>query len=194
MRIGLLVCAGVHVWAATVITIENWRANGRESPAPKTWIRATFASRYMRGTGYVVLAFVLYHLAHFTLGVAQSGTFKTNLPSYTMAGDYRVLGLTVVRAGAEVADVRSMVILGFQNTVVALFYILAIAFLSLHLLHGAESIFQTLGWRNSRWARCLRAVVTLACAAYFLGNLAIPGAVLTGFLKPQTQPVRLVRE
>jgi succinate dehydrogenase / fumarate reductase, cytochrome b subunit len=69
-----------------------------------------------------------------------------------------------------------MVIRGFQNPVVALFYIVAVGLLSLHLLHGADSLFQTLGWRNQRWERGLRAVVTLGCAAYFLGNLAIPGA------------------
>jgi succinate dehydrogenase / fumarate reductase cytochrome b subunit len=77
-----------------------------------------------------------------------------------------------------------MVVLGFQNAVVALFYIVAVGLLSLHLLHGADSLFQTFGWRNARWARALRAVVTLGCAAYFLGNLAIPGAVLAGVLKP----------
>ena len=51
-----------------------------------------------------------------------------------------------------------------------------------HLLHGADSLFQTLGWRSSRWERGLNAVVTVFCAAYFLGNLAIPGAALLGIL------------
>jgi succinate dehydrogenase / fumarate reductase cytochrome b subunit len=182
-RIVLLVCVVIHVWAATVLTLESRAARGGEPYATKTWLRATLASRYMRWTGYVVLAFILYHLAHFTLGAAQTATFKENLKHYTMQNDYRVLGFTVVRAGAEVLDVHSMVILGFQPPLVAAFYILAVGLLSLHLLHGAESLFQTFGWRNARWARPLRAVVTLACAAYFLGNLAIPGAVLAGLLK-----------
>ena len=77
-----------------------------------------------------------------------------------------------------------MVILGFQNTAVSVFYMVAVGLLSLHLLHGAESLFQTFGWRNARWSRALRAAVALVCAAYFLGNLAIPGAVLTGVLRP----------
>jgi succinate dehydrogenase / fumarate reductase cytochrome b subunit len=76
-----------------------------------------------------------------------------------------------------------MVILAFQSPVVSLFYIFAIGLLTLHLLHGAQSLFQTFGWRNGRWAGPLRAVVTVACLLYFIGNLAIPGAVLTGFLK-----------
>ena len=181
----LLVCVGIHIWAATVLALESRRALGAEPRGVKTWLQATLASRYMRWTGYVVLAFILYHLAQFTVGSAQSATFKENLPHYTMAADYRVLGFTVVRSGTEVLDVRSMVILGFQNRAVALFYILAVGLLSLHLLHGAESLFQTLGWRNARWAGGLRAVVTLGCAAYFLGNLAIPGAVLAGVLTPR---------
>jgi succinate dehydrogenase / fumarate reductase cytochrome b subunit len=76
-----------------------------------------------------------------------------------------------------------MVILGFSQPIVAFFYIFAVGLLSLHLLHGAQSLFQTLGLRNSSWGKALRAIVTLACLAYFLGNLAIPGAVLTGHLK-----------
>jgi succinate dehydrogenase / fumarate reductase cytochrome b subunit len=184
VRLVLLGCVVVHIWAATVLTLESRRARGGEPYAVKTWLQATFASRYMRWTGYVVLAFICYHLAQFTLGVVQPDSFKANLKHYTMQADYQVLGFTVVRAGADVLDVRSMVVLGFQNAVVSLFYIVAVGLLSLHLLHGAESLFQTFGWRNARWARALRAVVTLGCAAYFLGNLAIPGAVLAGVLKP----------
>jgi succinate dehydrogenase / fumarate reductase, cytochrome b subunit len=182
-RIVLLVCVTLHIWAATVLTLESRRARGDQPYEVKTWIQATVASRYMRWTGYVVLAFILYHLAQFTVGVAQPASFKENITHYTMRGDYHVLGVTVVRAGTEVLDVRRMVILGFDNSVVAAFYILAVGLLSLHLLHGADSLFQTLGWRNHRWERGLRAVVTIFCAAYFLGNLAIPGAVMIGALK-----------
>jgi succinate dehydrogenase / fumarate reductase cytochrome b subunit len=183
VRIVLLACVALHVWAATVLTLENRRARGDQPYAVKTWIQATVASRYMRWTGYVVLAFIVYHLAQFTEGAAQPQSFKENIPRYTMKGDYHVLGFAAVRAGTRVLDVRSMVILGFGNPVVALFYIVAVGLLSLHLLHGADSLFQTLGWRNRRWERGLRATVTVACAAYFLGNLAIPGGVLLGVLR-----------
>jgi succinate dehydrogenase / fumarate reductase cytochrome b subunit len=183
VRIFLLVCVGLHIWAATVLALESRHARGDEPYAVKKWIRATVASRYMRWTGYIVLAFILYHLAQFTVGVAQPGSFKANIPHYVMRGDYRILGFTAVPAGTEVLDVRSMMIRGFSNPVVSIFYIIAIGLLSLHLLHGGESLFQTFGWRNHRWERGLRAVVTLLCAAYFLGNLIIPGGVLAGFLR-----------
>ncbi len=183
VRLFLLACVCLHVWSATVLSLESIKARGSEPYRVKRWIDASFASRYMRGTGYVVLAFILYHLAHFTVGAAQPATFKANIPHYVMKGDYHILGVTVVQAGTEVLDCRSMVIGGFRNPVVAVFYMVAVGLLSLHLLHGAESLFQTFGWRNRSWERALKAVVTLLCAAYFLGNLAIPGSVLLGMLR-----------
>ncbi|HVW21459.1 MAG TPA: succinate dehydrogenase cytochrome b subunit [Opitutaceae bacterium] len=183
-RVVLLACAAIHIWAASALAIADRKARGPQEYKMNRWLEATFASRYMRWTGYVVLAFVLYHLAQFTWGGVQSATFKDNLPAYTMAHDYTAFGFVAVPAGTQVPDVRTMVIRGFQNPVVAVFYIVAVGLLSLHLLHGVESLFQTLGWRNSRWSRGLRAAVALACAAYFLGNLSIPGAVLAGELQP----------
>lgn len=188
-RIGLLVAVVIHIWAATVLTLENKRARGAEPYGFKHTIRATLASRTMRLTGYVVLAFVIYHLAHFTWGAAQAGTFKEALPRYTMQETYSVAGFPVVAPGAQVLDVHSMVILGFQSPIVAVFYIIAVGLLSFHLLHGFDSLFQTLGLRSSRWARGLRTFSLLFCLAYFLGNLAIPGAVLIGKLQPRATAV-----
>jgi succinate dehydrogenase / fumarate reductase cytochrome b subunit len=182
-RIFLLLCVGLHIWAATVLALEDRHARGDVPYARNKWIRATVASRYMRWTGYIVLAFLLYHLAQFTFGVTSASTYKGNLAHYTMKGDYHVLGFTAVPAGMDVLDVRTMMIRAFSNPVVSLFYIVSIALLSVHMLHGADSLFQTLGWRTHRWARGLRAVVALGCAAYFLGNLAIPGGVLLGVLR-----------
>jgi succinate dehydrogenase / fumarate reductase cytochrome b subunit len=179
-RIVLLASVGLHVWAATSLTLENKRARGNEPYAVKTWLRASLASRAVRWTGYIVLAFLAYHLAHFTLGAAGSENFKANLPAYTMQEDYRVAGFMVVKAGTAVADVHSMVVLGFQSPVVSLFYIVAVGLLSFHLLHGIDSLFQTLGWRSTNWAGALRAVALAFCVLYFVGNLLIPGAVLTG--------------
>lgn len=183
-RIVLLLAVGIHIWAATVLTLENHAA--RDVPySVKRWIRATIASRLMRWSGYVVLAFILYHLAHFTLGLAQAGTFKTHLPEYTMQSEYHLAGFPVVAAGTQVLDVHSMMILGFQNVIVSLFYIVAVGLLSIHLLHGADSMFQTLGLRSGRWSGALRKICIVFALAYFLGNLAIPGAVLLGKLQPR---------
>jgi succinate dehydrogenase / fumarate reductase, cytochrome b subunit len=180
----ILTAVVVHVWAATALTLENKAARGSEAYGINHTIRATLASRTMRLTGYLVLAFVIYHLAHFTWGWAQSDTFKENLKHYLLHDDYRVLGLVAVKAGTTTEDVYNMVVLGFQQPIVSLFYIIAIGMLSFHLLHGFDSMFQTLGLRSSRWGAALRKISILFCVVYFLGNLAIPGAVLMGKLQP----------
>lgn len=187
-RIGVLVAVVIHIWAATVLTLENRRARGEAVRYDARYtIRATLASRTMRWTGYIVLAFVFYHLAHFTWGKAQPATFKETLAHYTLKTDYHMFGYPAVRAGTEVLDVHSMVILGFQNTLVSLFYILAVGLLSYHLLHGFDSMWQTVGWRSGKWSGALRKISVIFCVAYFLGNLAIPGAVLLGKLQPRAE-------
>ena len=188
-RVVIIAAVVVHVWAATVLTLENKSARGPEQYGVKHTIRATFSSRTMRLTGYVVLAFLVYHLAHFTWGWAQTATFKENLQHYTLAEDYRVAGLVAVRAGTQAEDVYDMVVLGFANPVVSVFYIIAVGLLSFHLLHGFDSMFQTLGLRSSRWARSLRQIAIVFCLVYFLGNLTIPGAALAGILKPHATNV-----
>ncbi|MGH7945237.1 MAG: succinate dehydrogenase cytochrome b subunit [Opitutaceae bacterium] len=188
-RIALLVAVAIHIWAGVALSLENVRARGPEPYGVKHTIQATLASRTMKWTGLVVLAFLIYHLAHFTFGVAQAPTFKDNLGLYSMQEEYRVAGFPVVNAGARVPDVHSMVILGFQNSVVSLFYIIAVGLLSFHLLHGFDSMFQTLGLRSARWSSGLRTFSLIFCLAYFAGNLAIPGAVLAGQLQPRTTTV-----
>lgn len=185
-RIGLLVAVGIHVWAATVLTLENHAARDVGYGVKHT-IRATVTSRTMRWTGYVVLAFIVYHIAHFTIGVAQAGTFKTALEHYTMTSEYHIAGFPVVAVGTEVHDVHSMVIYGFQNIFVSVFYIIAVGLLSMHLAHGTDSMFQTLGVRSGRWSAGLRKLSLAFATLYFLGNLAIPGAVLLGQLEPRTE-------
>lgn len=191
VRIGLLVAVAIHVWAATVLTLENHAARDVAYGVKHT-IRATLASRMMRWSGYVVLAFIVYHIAHFTLGVAGAESFKTALPEYTMQSEYHIAGFPVVAAGAVVHDVHSMVILGFQNVIVSIFYIVAVALLSIHLVHGTDSMFQTLGLRSTRWSGALRKICIVFAAVYFLGNLAIPGAVLLGKLQPHAAVAAVV--
>ena len=188
VRLLLLASVLIHIWAATVLTLENHAARDVKYSVKHT-IRATLSSRLMRWTGVVVLAFLIYHLAQFTLGYIPSASFKDNLPRYTMTTDYRVAGFLVVSSGTQVLDVHDMVIRTFQNPLISLFYIISVGLLSYHLAHGAESMFQTLGWRTGKWAGPLRKTVLVLCTLYFLGNLTIPAAVLLGRLQPHAPAV-----
>jgi succinate dehydrogenase / fumarate reductase cytochrome b subunit len=183
VRLGLLLCVVLHVGIAVQLTIENCQARPQKYDFNHT-IRATLSSRTLRWTGGIVAAFIAYHLAQFTVGWVQTGDFKTHLPGYTMTSDFHLLGFPIVAKGLEVHDVYSMMFLGFSNLWVSLFYIVAVGLLSFHMVHGAESMFQTLGWKSGWWAALLKKIVVLYCVLYFLGSLAIPGAIVTGALKP----------
>lgn len=187
-RLFLLLCAGIHIWAAVQLTLENSAARPVKYSVRHT-IRTTLSSKLMRYSGFVVLAFLVYHLAHFTFGVAVADSFKSNF-TFTMPADYHVLGIPVIAKGTEVHDVHTMMIRGFQHPVVSLFYVIAIALLTNHLWHGFASAFQSLGLRTTRWAKGLQAITRVFCILYFLGNVAIPAAILAGAVKehPSVKP------
>ena len=177
----LILATLIHVWAAISLTRDNQRARGGPRYSVKHTIRATLASRTMRLSGFMVLAFIVYHLLHFTIGGVDAN-FKGNLPHYVLGTDYHILGVKVVDAGTPVLDVHTMMVKGFQNPIVSIVYIIAVGLLSYHIAHGLDSMFQTLGLRNSSWSSGLRKFSVLFATLYFLGNAAIPVSVLSHFV------------
>src|SRR5262245_22661393 len=163
-RLGLLVCLGAHITAAIGLTLEN-KAARPEGYAGGTAYGATRASRTMIVSGLVILAFALYHLAHFTV----------LLPGVNGVGDFRKL--TTILHGEPVADVYAMMVLGFQVWWVVLFYLIAQGLLFMHLGHGVAAMFQSVGWRNHVWWPRLAQLARGASLAIFAGYALIPGAI-----------------
>lgn len=184
VRLTLFACAAIHIWAAATLSLENYQARGPERYGVNKWLAAAVASRYMKMTGVIVGLFLVYHLLHFTTGHAHSATFKSALNEYSMTTPFVLMGFPIVDQGAHVHDVWSMVYLGFANPVASVVYMLCLSLLTLHIWHGADAMFQTVGFRNAKWSCCLRRVVGLFSLVYLLGNLSMPIAVLSGAIKP----------
>ena len=166
----LLLTVVLHVWMAVLLTIENKRARPETYEGEHTH-RATYASRTMRISGFIVLAFILFHLAHYTLQVTHP--------------EYQDLTYTLqsgAHAGTEVHDVHAMIVAGFQKPLISLFYIFAVGLLAFHLRHGFGSMFQTLGLRNKHWAKTMDLTSVGFAIGYFLLNAAIPLSVLAGIV------------
>jgi succinate dehydrogenase / fumarate reductase cytochrome b subunit len=161
IRLVLIAAVVIHVTAAVQLTIENRKARPQRYAYQKP-IQASFASRTLRWGGIILLLFIIYHILHFTVGVAPGG------PS-----DF------------SKTNVYNNVIYGFQNIWVSLFYIAAMLALGMHIYHGAWSLFQSLGLNNARWSRILRRVATALGVILFVGNISIPLMVLAGVLQPQ---------
>ncbi len=131
IRIFLLVTVIVHIYVTIRLAIDNRRARP-EPYIDKEYVKATFASRHMVMSGLIVLAFIVYHLAHFT--------FRKTDPRFPL------LKLDALNR----YDVYSMMVYGFQNYFVSGFYILGLFLLALHLSHGSSSFLQSLGMNDKK--------------------------------------------
>ncbi len=156
LRAGLLVAAVVHVAAAVSLAREELAARPVRYRMWKPQ-RSTYASRTMRWSGVIVLSFVVYHLLHFTVGSAH--------PDF-VAG-----------------DVYHNVVIGFSAWPVALFYILSMVLLGLHLRHGVWSLFQSLGVSHPRHLAAAQAGATAFAILIVLGNVSFPLSVLFGLVR-----------
>ena len=163
-RLGLLLCVGLHMAAAISLHMENKEARP-EGYARGTAYGSTRASRTMIVSGLVILAFALYHLAHFT----------ALLPGINGVGDFRKLN--TVLHGEPVADVYAMMVLGFQVWWVVLFYLVAQGLLFMHLGHGVAAMFQSLGWRNHTWWPRIEQGARGVSIAILAGYTVIPVAI-----------------
>ena len=164
-RGGLLLMFVVHVITGVSLTMQNKRARPEKYRFSKT-IQASLASRTMHLSGLTILAFLLFHLAHYTLGLVQ--------PEYFASVD---------ASGRH--DVYNMLIHGFQNPIYSGLYIAAMLVLAMHLSHGLPSLFQSLGWNSPRFQGIYKRAGLALAALLFLGFSSIPTAVWIGYLRLQ---------
>lgn len=155
-RLVLLACVIGHAWAAFSLSMINLAA--RPVGYRKTAYEASsYASRTMRWGGPMLFLFIVYHLLHFTVGSVH--------PDFVRG------------------DVYHNVVIGFQNPLVAFFYVLSMLALSLHLFHGVESMLQTVGLSHPRY-NALRSMIGAGYAAVVtVGNLSFPLSVFFGLVR-----------
>lgn len=167
-RIGLLVVVVLHVWATILLTREN-KAARRQDYEFQATIQATKSSRIMIWSGVTILAFIIFHLLHFTVRLTYDDA------------DF------VDPLDPERFDAYGMVIRGFEagflNFLVVLFYIIAMTSLCSHLSHGVASIFQTLGLRSKKASELIRKISVGYAVVIWLGFISIPIAIFLGFVK-----------
>jgi succinate dehydrogenase / fumarate reductase cytochrome b subunit len=160
-RLGLLVIIALHITTAVQLSAANKAARPVAYSGGEAY-GSTWQSRYMLMSGLVILAFILFHLAHFTV----------RLSAINGVGDFTQLKTTL--HGETVADVYAMMILGFQVWWVTAFYLVAQALLLVHLSHGLSSAFQSFGLRDHVWWPRIQFVTKAASIAIFVGYSLIP--------------------
>lgn len=162
VRFVLLAAFVTHIVATIQLARENRLAKPRQY-AVAGYKRSTLESRTMVVSGLVVLCFVIYHLLQFTLEATDSRFHDL----YDSLGRH---------------DVYRMLILGFQNPLVAFFYVLALFLLTSHLSHGLASMVQTLGINNRKISATVTAAGQTLAWLVFAGYVSIPATILLGII------------
>lgn len=168
MRSGLLAVFVAHLWLAWRVKTSH-RTARPVAYAYNNTVQASVASRTMILSGLVILAYVVFHLAHFTLGWITPETFHLTekLPD-----------------GTERHDAYGMTVAGFSSIPLVLIYWAGMVVVGMHLSHALKSMLQTFGLRRSDWAPRIEFVVTLLGWLLVVAFSIIPAGVLLGIVEP----------
>lgn len=160
-RIGLLAIFALHVITAIRLSKAN-KAARPVAYAKESTVQASFASRSMLFSGLSLLAFVVYHLMHFTVGAVHADD--------------------VALKGADF-NVYAMVVASFSRESVVIAYVAFQVLLFLHLNHGLQSFAQTLGWNHARYTPMVKSLSSVLAAAIAGGNILIALAPMLGLVQ-----------
>ncbi len=157
-RIGLLTMLVAHVWFTILLTKENRAASPKYEH--DNIVQASKSSRIMIWSGLTILAFIAYHILHYTVRVGNNYD-----------------ELTQVVDGVPRHDAWQMVIYGFSWWPATIFYVIAMTLLCSHLSHGVASIFQTLGLRTKKTEKPIEILSKAYAIVIFVGFISIPIAI-----------------
>ncbi len=179
-EIGLILLFGFHAWSG----ISVWRNKAKARPQAYQvkenaggTSRKTLSSTTMLWTGLLLLAFVVIHVAQFKLGVIDP-----------------VADRMVTVDGVEMKNLFGRVVDAFAQPLTAVFYMVVMAMLGLHLWHGAWSAFQSLGLANSSYLPTIEKAAHAIAVLLAVGFLFLPGVIFVANDHFQKQNAAFVSE
>jgi succinate dehydrogenase / fumarate reductase cytochrome b subunit len=152
-ELGLLALFLIHAIVTLYARWQNWTARPVAYEMTVSKGGRTIGSMTMTYTAFLLLAFLILHVAAFKYG--WGSRFKDEELFQ------RVMGF-------------------FQNPWIAGFYVVSLACLGLHLSHGFQSAFQTLGVNHPKYTPFIKVLGLLFAVAVAGGFAAIP--IWAGFL------------
>lgn len=163
MRAVLLLAVLLHILAAVQLTLRSRAARPEGYTKLKPQV-TTFAARTIRWGGVLLLVFIVFHIAQITLG-------WVGVPNFVHLDPYN--------------NLRN----GLGNPLIAVFYIVAMAALGLHLYHGTWAVFRTLGVARPSHTPLKRRVAIGVAIVVAAGFATIPIGVLVGAFPEAPSPV-----
>jgi succinate dehydrogenase / fumarate reductase cytochrome b subunit len=164
VRIVLIVSLLLHILTAWQLTraARVARPDGYKKRDPQV---STWASRTMRWGGVLLLAFIVFHILHFTTRDVDPAGWANR---YDAAGRYDIYGNLVA---------------SFRIWWVSALYIVAMVVLAFHLWHGVWSSPRSLGVAKQSPNPMQRRVAPALAVVLWLGFVIIPIAILLGVIR-----------
>lgn len=157
-ELGLVALFLLHIVLSVRATLANRAARPEGYQVYKGKGARTPGSRTMAITGLLILAFIIVHVATFKYDV---GGLKGQIPGQEESLFAHVLGW-------------------FANPWYAIFYVLAVGGVGLHLSHGVQSAIQTFGLSHPRYTPLLKKAGLAFAFLIFVGFASLP--VYFGFI------------
>ncbi|MGJ1317502.1 succinate dehydrogenase cytochrome b subunit [Sphingobacterium spiritivorum] len=158
----------IHAIYALVLTLKNKAARPIGYAKYDGAANSAWNSRNMGILGTVLLVFIATHMANFWWKYHNDQTpyieYKTDLATNVTTSkelsqseftDFRI----EVKDGVQTIQARDLykqVDYAFQNVWLVLLYVVAMAALSFHLIHGFQSAFQTIGFNHRKYIPIVR--------------------------------------
>jgi len=156
VRSVLIVIVVSHIVFGLKLARQNRLARGVEYRVKKQR-RTNLASLTMAVSGLMILAFIVFHLAHFTGGLVQPEFYGPD------------------SKGRH--DVFNMVVNGFNTPWIVAIYVVGQTLLLSHLVHGTVSLWQSLGIHHGVWTPALKVLGRGLAIFIVAGNIAMPLAI-----------------
>jgi succinate dehydrogenase / fumarate reductase cytochrome b subunit len=153
LEIGLFAGLIIHIVQALRLTQKNKKARPLDYAVNGGKFNSTWYSRSMGILGSLLLLFLIIHLANFWLPTKQALFKNTEHNTYT--------------------NLKQV----FKEGYIVALYLLGVASLFYHLLHGFQSAFQTLGLNHKRYTPLIRKAgfgfSVLVCALFAAMPIAL---------------------
>jgi succinate dehydrogenase / fumarate reductase cytochrome b subunit len=162
----------VHAVYALILTINNRKARPVQYASYNGKANSPWTSRNMGILGTIILIFLVVHMSNFWAqyhwGDLPSARYEVSL---TNPQDIKVTPIPFngsevahadyvdAQAGIQILiakDLYKIVTESFKQWWYVLLYVISMAALSFHLIHGFRSAFQTIGWDNSKYIPLIR--------------------------------------
>lgn len=158
ISLGLYAGILLHAIQGILLAIDNRKAKGSKY-AVNTYVNGSWMSKNMTLLGTLILFFLCIHMGDFWVKVR----FTDSLESVQYAGyDY------------EMKNVYQRVNIAFSNVWLVIIYIVGLLSLSLHLIHGFQSAFTTLGLQHKKYTPAVKAIGLAFSAFIPIAYASIP--------------------